>query len=89
MRSWECALRNEVDAGFFDMRKALFHSALRIPHSAFHPMIHILDTKHLGRPGIIAATALETDDGIALFDTGAAATFDNISGRDARRGFRA
>jgi glyoxylase-like metal-dependent hydrolase (beta-lactamase superfamily II) len=42
-------------------------------------VIHVLDTKHLGRPGIIAATALETNDGIALFDTGSAATFDNIS----------
>jgi hypothetical protein len=50
-------------------------------------VIHVLDTKHLDRPGIIAATALETDDGIALFDTGAAATFNNISAGNARRGF--
>lgn len=42
-------------------------------------MIHIFDTRHLGRRGIIAATTLETNDGIALFDTGSAATFDNIS----------
>ena len=42
-------------------------------------MIHILDTQHLGRPGIIAATALETNDGIALFDTGADSAFTNIS----------
>ncbi|MFN2476695.1 MAG: MBL fold metallo-hydrolase [Chthoniobacterales bacterium] len=42
-------------------------------------MIHILDTRQLGRPGIIAATALETDLGIALFDTGPESTFDNIA----------
>jgi glyoxylase-like metal-dependent hydrolase (beta-lactamase superfamily II) len=42
-------------------------------------MIHILDTRHLGRPGIIAAIALETNDGIALFDTGPESTFENIS----------
>jgi len=33
-------------------------------------VIHVLDTHHLGRAGIVAATALETNDGIALFDTG-------------------
>jgi glyoxylase-like metal-dependent hydrolase (beta-lactamase superfamily II) len=43
-------------------------------------MVHILDTRQLGRPGIIAATALETADGIALFDTGPESTFDNIAG---------
>ena len=42
-------------------------------------MVHILDTRQLGRPGIIAATALETVDGIALFDTGPESTFENIS----------
>ncbi len=31
-------------------------------------MVHILDTFHLGRPRIIGATALETSDGIALFE---------------------
>ena len=41
--------------------------------------IHVLDTRHGGRPGIIAATALETNDGLALFDTGADATFENIA----------
>jgi glyoxylase-like metal-dependent hydrolase (beta-lactamase superfamily II) len=40
--------------------------------------IHILDTRQLGRPGIIAVTALVTDEGIALFDTGAESTFDNV-----------
>ena len=38
----------------------------------------ILDTLQLGRAGIVAATALETDDGIALFDTGPESTFDNV-----------
>jgi glyoxylase-like metal-dependent hydrolase (beta-lactamase superfamily II) len=42
-------------------------------------MIHVFDTLHLGCPGIIAATALETNDGIALFDTGPDSTFANIS----------
>lgn len=41
-------------------------------------MIHVLDTRQLGRQGVIAATALETHDGIVLFDTGAESTFDNI-----------
>jgi glyoxylase-like metal-dependent hydrolase (beta-lactamase superfamily II) len=41
-------------------------------------MIHIFDTLHLGRPGIIAVTALETIEGIVLFDTGADSTFENI-----------
>ena len=41
-------------------------------------MIYILDTRQLGHAGIVAATALETDDGIALFDTGPESTFDNV-----------
>src|ERR1700756_2010544 len=40
--------------------------------------VHILDTRQLGHAGIVAATALETDDGIALFDTGPESTFDNV-----------
>ena len=40
--------------------------------------VHILDTIQVGRPGIIAATALETNDGIVLFDTGPESTFVNI-----------
>ena len=40
--------------------------------------IHILDTRHLGHAGIVAATALETADGLALFDTGPESTFDNV-----------
>jgi glyoxylase-like metal-dependent hydrolase (beta-lactamase superfamily II) len=38
----------------------------------------ILDTRQLGRAGIIAATAIETNDGLALFDTGPESTFDNV-----------
>ena len=51
-------------------------------------MIHVLDTRQLGRPGIIAATALETQDGIALFDTGPESTFKNIAAEMARVGLR-
>jgi len=40
--------------------------------------IHVIDTLQLSRPGIIAATALETNDGMVLFDTGPESTFDNI-----------
>jgi glyoxylase-like metal-dependent hydrolase (beta-lactamase superfamily II) len=42
-------------------------------------MIHVLDTRHLGRPGIIASTLLETNDGPALFDTGPESTFENVA----------
>ncbi len=42
-------------------------------------MVRILDTRQLGRPGIIAATAVETGNGLALFDTGPESTFDNIA----------
>src|ERR1043166_5488211 len=41
-------------------------------------MLHILDSRQLGHAGIIAATALETNDGIALFDTGPESTLENI-----------
>jgi len=50
-------------------------------------MVHILDTCQLGRPGIIAATALETSDGIALFDTGPESTFGNVVADLGRAGF--
>jgi glyoxylase-like metal-dependent hydrolase (beta-lactamase superfamily II) len=53
------------------------------------PMIHIIDTLQLGRAGIVAATALETDDGIALFDTGPESTFDNVVAGLGRAGFGA
>jgi glyoxylase-like metal-dependent hydrolase (beta-lactamase superfamily II) len=40
--------------------------------------IHVFDTRQLNRPGIIAATALETNDGLILFDTGPESTFDTV-----------
>jgi glyoxylase-like metal-dependent hydrolase (beta-lactamase superfamily II) len=52
-------------------------------------MLHILDTRQLGRPGIVAATALETNDGIALLDTGPESTFDNVIVDLAKAGFAA
>jgi glyoxylase-like metal-dependent hydrolase (beta-lactamase superfamily II) len=42
-------------------------------------MIHVLDTFQLGRSGIVAATALETNDGVVLFDTGPESTFNNVA----------
>ena len=47
----------------------------------------ILDTRQLGHPGIVAATALETNDGLALFDTGPESTFENITLDLGRAGF--
>jgi glyoxylase-like metal-dependent hydrolase (beta-lactamase superfamily II) len=41
-------------------------------------MIHILDTKHLGRQGIIAVTVLETEAGPVVFDTGPESTFETV-----------
>jgi glyoxylase-like metal-dependent hydrolase (beta-lactamase superfamily II) len=43
-------------------------------------VIHVLDTKHLDRPGIIAVTLLETDEGPVIFDTGPESTFENVAG---------
>jgi glyoxylase-like metal-dependent hydrolase (beta-lactamase superfamily II) len=51
--------------------------------------IHILDTRQLGHAGIVAATALETEDGIALFDTGAESTFNNVVVDLRKAGFEA
>lgn len=50
-------------------------------------VVHVFDTRQLGRPGIVAATALETGDGLALFDTGAESTFENIAGELRKAGF--
>ena len=50
-------------------------------------MIHVMDTRHLGRRGIIAATALETDDGLILFDTGPESTFETVAAQLPERGF--
>lgn len=47
-----------------------------------------LDTRHLGRPGIIAATALETGDGLMLFDTGPDSTFEQVVAGLEEEGFR-
>ena len=52
-------------------------------------MIHVLDTRQLGHAGIVAATALETNDGIALFDTGPESTFDNVVNELRSAGFDA
>jgi glyoxylase-like metal-dependent hydrolase (beta-lactamase superfamily II) len=50
-------------------------------------MIHVLDTQHLGRPGIIAATVLKTEEGPVLFDTGPESTFDNVVTALSKLGF--
>ena len=50
-------------------------------------MIQILDTEHLDRPGIIAATALETEEGPVLFDTGPESTFANVASALSKLGF--
>ena len=50
-------------------------------------MIHVLDTRHLGRAGIIAATALESEDGLILFDTGPESTFEFVAAQLPERGF--
>ena len=52
-------------------------------------VVHVLDTRQLGRPGIIAATAVETDDGLVLFDTGPESTFANIAEQLREAGFAA
>lgn len=50
-------------------------------------MIHVLDTRHLGRAGIIAATALESEEGLILFDTGPESTFETVAAQLPERGF--
>ncbi len=50
-------------------------------------MVHVLDTRQLGRPAIIAATAVETTEGLALFDTGPESTFENVVAELRRAGF--
>lgn len=51
--------------------------------------VHVFDTRQLGRPGIIAATALETNDGLILFDTGPESTFENLTAELQKAGFAA
>jgi len=50
--------------------------------------VHVLDTLHLQRSHVVAATALETNEGVALFDTGAESAFENVSAALARIGFK-
>ena len=50
-------------------------------------MIHVLDTKHLGRQGIIAVTVLEAEAGPVIFDTGPESTFQTIAGELRKLGF--
>jgi glyoxylase-like metal-dependent hydrolase (beta-lactamase superfamily II) len=50
-------------------------------------VIHVLDTLHLSRPGIIAATLLESDEGPVIFDTGPESTFKNIEAALRKLGF--
>jgi glyoxylase-like metal-dependent hydrolase (beta-lactamase superfamily II) len=52
-------------------------------------VVHVLDTRHLDRPGIIASTAVEADDGLVLFDTGPASTFANVAEQLREAGFAA
>ena len=52
-------------------------------------MVHILDTRHLDKPGIIASTAVEADDGLVLFDTGPDSTFSNVAQQLQEAGFAA
>src|ERR1043166_6489803 len=48
---------------------------------------HVFDTRQLGRPGIIASTALETSEGLVLFDTGPESTFGNLAQQLLEAGF--
>jgi glyoxylase-like metal-dependent hydrolase (beta-lactamase superfamily II) len=52
-------------------------------------VVHVLDTRQLGRRGIIASTAVDADDGLVLFDTGPESTFDNIAEQLREAGFAA
>jgi glyoxylase-like metal-dependent hydrolase (beta-lactamase superfamily II) len=52
-------------------------------------VVHIIDTRQLGRRGIIAATAVEADDGLTLFDTGPESTFANVAEQLQEAGFAA
>lgn len=51
--------------------------------------IHIFDTQQLGISGIVAATALETNEGLVLFDTGPESTFNNVANELQKVGFDA
>jgi glyoxylase-like metal-dependent hydrolase (beta-lactamase superfamily II) len=49
--------------------------------------VHVLDTYHLGRPRVIAVTALESEHGLILFDTGPESTFDTVVSELRKIGF--
>ena len=49
--------------------------------------VHVLDTRMRGRSGIIASIAMETSEGLALFDVGPESTFNNLSAELGRIGF--
>lgn len=49
--------------------------------------VHVLDTLHLQRPHVVAATALETDEGVVLFDVGPEVTFATLRAALAEIGF--
>src|SRR5205085_5273419 len=51
-------------------------------------MIQVLDTHQLGTSGIVAATALETHNGLLLLDTGPESTFANVAAELRQIGFR-
>jgi glyoxylase-like metal-dependent hydrolase (beta-lactamase superfamily II) len=50
-------------------------------------MVHVLDCQHLGRRRIIASTAVETNNGLILFDTGPESTFETLAAQFPERGF--
>jgi glyoxylase-like metal-dependent hydrolase (beta-lactamase superfamily II) len=52
-------------------------------------VVHIFDTRQLGMPGIVAATAIEIEEGLALFDTGPESTFENLRAELQKAGFAA
>ncbi|MFL6596149.1 MAG: MBL fold metallo-hydrolase, partial [Chthoniobacterales bacterium] len=49
-------------------------------------MVHVIDTRQLGRAGIIASTAVESDEGLVIFDTGAESTFETVAAEIRRLG---
>lgn len=49
--------------------------------------VHLLDTHHRGRPGIVAAAAVESDEGPILFDTGPESSFGSVTSELKKAGF--
>jgi glyoxylase-like metal-dependent hydrolase (beta-lactamase superfamily II) len=50
-------------------------------------MVQVFDTRFKGRQGIIAATALESNDGLILFDVGPESTYHHLSKELSAAGF--